>query len=1330
LLAQFATALGPQRTDDTGDAPPAGEHDGSTTPRQAPLPGDAARVIAGLDGLTRDQAGRFLLAYYDHHVGGKSLDTLFHGRPGQEEKFRLYTRFWRESGVLRQGLEFLASRNPAPPDGWDSIVNPTRRTVPLPEQAAERFGSRPGQTRDFTVPTGEGAALPARITQRQELPGSAHPRFEWHRTTGDDRDTVEAVVRLERGQPPAGARPETVTRAENELVRTMEAQINNGRTVTRGDGTTEQVPYTLRDGSELRLRVDIVDPGQTDPYDVHGRLTWGAPTQAGGAAQPGHGTAVPDVLSWFGLTESTESQVRRAVDESNRVETSARIEERIALRDEARAGRGTRRPAAGDWADSQDMRTEARDDADLARKARSEADHLFTRGDVTGALAKLAEARFRAAEALAYQQAAQELHPAPPAQAAPGTAAPQDRDVRRARAEAEAMHAEAAALRTLQRALDADEQLYRLNDPAQRDTVRDAVPPRVTAASLSRISALTAESASVRAPAYSEGLVTRDAWKTNDDLRRAREQAPVTTIGSPANASGVDSGTIREARRTDVPARRAGAGDPDARPLPGYPRAERGPDGLPEAPERVLPTRFRPYSSHAHFEVRRTPIPAELRTPGGPTHLRELTLRVKFDPNGVDPAVIADRKAAYLTTLDKVLNHQHRLPNPDGTPGDQLHVTVEDADDPGVTGPVHKHVTWLPTVDNRVPRSNENAWAVDAEPSALVHETLHPLGLADRYREHASEAAPSVLRSRPDQSRVDHASTNLMTRPNLPFAGLHQPDLDLLAELTRPALDRGNGGPAPYETPVRIADLPRDVRARIGAALHQDAPQLLGSPEQAIEFLAAHHDHHERGHSITDVSDNLSPIREPVNGVRKTLDSQEVQQRLQDTWQHWRASGALDTALAELRQHTAPGAGRGGSRTDPGSTPSASPTQPRPEPQDSEAESGPAGRRSDLSNDGPGFDASTPQGPTQASTPRTEDDALRQPTDVDRPAPAMPGEGRGARSASPAPSADGYDADSDSLSSTESADWDWADAPSWNWANLPGGHPARDGGDDALDVPVAAPDTEGSSSDVSSLGDDDSGTEHSGYASTAATSVSDGSVTLVDSDADDDSATLFSGSDAGDLDSDAESVPSLADDTGTQDGHSDSDSEPDTDAHPLAGPAFPDTLPVFSARTDSAPNGRSVTTPASGTAARPDAEGRDGAPSTQRRGDASTGSEGSGRGRGGRTVDEARAEAARAQAEVVRFETDLENTRTDFGLTDDDPYYLGGLIEAAQRRVTAAQAETDLAQTRLADARGSRTGTELARSEMDRARTELDHAQRDLAQARDRFTRAGGTFND
>ncbi|RCV48398.1 ADP-ribosyltransferase, partial [Marinitenerispora sediminis] len=111
------------------------------------------------------------------------------------------------------------------------------------------------------------------------------------------------------------------------------------------------------------------------------------------------------------------------------------------------------------------------------------------------------------------------------------------------------------------------------------------------------------------------------------------------------------------------------------------------------------------------------------------------------------------------------------------------------------------------------------------------------------------------------------------------------------------------------------------------------------------------------------------------------------------------------------------------------------------------------------------------------------------------------------------------------------------------------------------------------------------------------------------------------------------------------------------------------------------------------------------------------------------SVDQARARVARAQTDVVRFETDLETLRTNLGLTEDDPYYLGGRVEAAQRRVTAAQTEIDLARARLADARDGNTSPQIARGEMARAQDELDRATADLGRARAAFADAGGSYD-
>ncbi|RCV50413.1 hypothetical protein DEF24_24235, partial [Marinitenerispora sediminis] len=1107
-------------------------------------------LVSGLGDMRPGQALTMLADYYRHHVDGESLDVLYPGALVFENDFQATIQVWRENGVLEQGLRELENVGfPPPADGWASIVDPARRTVPLDSRTAERFGSVPGQHRDFSVTTDDGAVLPARITQRPYMPGHpAHPRFEWNRiprSTPDGRDLTEAVVRLERGQPPAGTDPAAVADAERQLVTALESQVNDGRPVPDGQGgIRERVPYTLRDGSELRLRVQLVDPGEApDALALHGRLDWEAPSAEDTGARPDHTAVGPEILAWFGLTESSASQAAGAEASARRAEASVLNSQRYARSEEAVARRGTNPPSHDiGWTKSETLRGEAWSLRREANALRRDAVELRTQGDVDGALAKQAEARTKLAEAQTRMAEAQAEHPVPPGPDRAGTsstvptAADADPDAGARRAEAAAMETEAAALRAALRALDAEIRATRVNDPAEQAAVRADLPPRVTATALARISELTAESTSVPARVH-PGLAPIADWtdprgQAPEETRRAweeaRRQAPVTVIGSRLDVSG-QVHAAHEMRTTSAPPRPAHATDPAGIQVPGNP---------PGVPERVLPARRVAYSTgDTGLEVRRIPIPAKHRTPGGPTHVAEVTLRVKFDRNGVDPAVIDRNMAAYHAELNRKLNHQFRVPNTDGTPGDQFHVTVVDVDRPGMTGPADHHVTWGPTVDGKTPRSHQSMWAVDDEPADWLHETMHMFGIGDDYPD-GDAPQPSALRRRIDQSGVDRLGANIMaTRKRLGFVSLRQHQLDRIGDLIRPALDRGNGGPTPYEPPVRIADLPRDVRDRIGAPLHQDAPldqdgsPLVDSPEQAIEFLAAYHDHHERGRSIADVSDNLSRIRTTANGENRTLTPEEVQNRLHETWQHWRASGALDTALAELADTT---------------------TRP-------------------------------------ATAPPRQD----APATADRPAP------------------------------------------------VPGGT-----------------DGEGATEESSGNGTDPRGRQIS----------ADIQVNVVNLDA-------------------------------------------------------PAAVPVS--------NGQSGAAPGSGNGTRPAAEGRVGTLSTPRGGgDTSAGPEGSGRGRGGRTVDDAREEVARAQIDVARFETDLENTRTNFGLSDDDPYYLGGLIEAAERRVAAAQAETDLAHARLDDARGSRTGTELARSEMDRARTELDHAQRDLAQARDRFTRAGGTFND
>ncbi|SKA01356.1 Outer membrane protein [Marinactinospora thermotolerans DSM 45154] len=1193
---------------------------------------DVSPLLDGIDDLEADDAAALLRTYYDHHVNGQSLDTVFGGDTDREEQYLNYTRYWQENGALLQALHNLSDAGIIePPGGWERVANSPLRTAALSDELAERFGSRPGQTRDFAVPTGHGAVLPARITQRGSFPDSTHPRFEWNRiprVTPDGRDTVETVVRLERLQSFAGPRPDVIVRAENELVRAMEAQINDGRIVTYSNGASERIPYTLRNGAELRLRVELVDRDQADRYRLHGHLDWGQPALAGTGPQPNHTTAVPDVLSWFGLTESGASQATR-----------------------------------------------------------------------TGA--------------------------------------------------------------------------------------HDAPPARVTAVSLSRISALTAESTSRPAPVY-DNLVDREHWKD------ARDHVPVTVIGARAGSSGVERQRGPELLTTSTLPGLTTADDPDGVPVPG------NPDG---APEFVRPADLHDYKVFAHFEVRRIPIPEEFRTPGGPSHVRELTVRIKFRSDEVDPDVAARSLRDYRETLEAAWNYRHRLPNEDGSPGDQLHFTVEEAGAPGVTGPTHRWVKWVPSVDGEIPRATMRIWPVDGPPIVPLHETGHMYGLVDEYFESDN---PGLFRIRPDQSRVDMAPGNLMSWSHLPFARLRGHHLDELATLTRPALDRDTGGPTPYEPPVRIADLTEETAERIGTPLQQAAPDVVDDYEQALAFLGAYLDY-QRGDSVEQVTENLGRYESPADdgGTRLTTPD-EKWQMLQQAWNAWRASGALDTALADLAAlNTSPFSTAGNPAAARPASGSASDSARSSDDSDVEMSDGEAPRAFSKPPKPSGANPAHAGDSTgHVSGNRVDTDALLResqanPTlDVnmarlsttaagnrqDLPAqePSGPPSGRstssrGMRTGQPPFTSDDARTWLDRrfpvppLTDDQRAYLRFYRAHGSDTINkaLQSDHEPTDSLRKAVDnldsafqhwgLPESVILFRGANSDLAhrmgaSVNDPASmhglvGKVHTepGYLSTSAIPHSDYTARRIyvmfrapaGYPALNAEKAVRNGQDEQEVllrrDSSfvIHAVAERPDPYGMKSWFIEAELVPDGWTPPPGWTPTP-----YGANLDIegqlvlSPNGSgpaagtgpltvnmTVTDPATletGNGTRPDAGHHDGASTT-------TGPDPS-----ERAVDEARAEVAQAQADVVQFETDLETLRTNFGIAGDDLYYLGGLVEAAQLRVTAAEAEVNLAQARLNDARGSRMGTQTARQDLVRAQTELRNAHDHLGQTRDRFVQAGG----
>ncbi|WP_285762073.1 hypothetical protein, partial [Nocardiopsis ansamitocini] len=286
--------------------------------------------------ISMDEVLGYLENYYQLHQKNRSFDSVFDS-PAEEQSTLALTDHLRENGALRPVMESFISqighRKPLTEQAWDSLVNPARNSAPIPDRLLTAFGSEPGQVKRFTV-GGDSTSFGASIRQLEANPGSPektrHPRLEWNRTTTTDNgrtvDAVEVVLRLRR-RFPWSSEAESVAKAEQALVRSLEDTINKGRTVTDSHGTTHNLPYTLRDAAPndqrqplgpspvLRLRVEITDPG-TDGPPAHADLEWSRVPHRFGAQT--HEEAAPEILAWFGLTESGESQLARELDQERK----------------------------------------------------------------------------------------------------------------------------------------------------------------------------------------------------------------------------------------------------------------------------------------------------------------------------------------------------------------------------------------------------------------------------------------------------------------------------------------------------------------------------------------------------------------------------------------------------------------------------------------------------------------------------------------------------------------------------------------------------------------------------------------------------------------------------------------------------------------------------------------------------------------------------------------------------------------------------------------------------------------------------------------------------
>ncbi|MFC3995815.1 hypothetical protein ACFOVU_07810, partial [Nocardiopsis sediminis] len=111
--------------------------------------------------------------------------------------------------------------------------------------------------------------------------------------------------------------------------------------------------------------------------------------------------------------------------------------------------------------------------------------------------------------------------------------------------------------------------------------------------------------------------------------------------------------------------------------------------------------------------------------PDGPSTVREVTLRVRFDrAPGVFPTTSRDARADFTRQVEALFNDQYLLPRS----GEQLHVRVVQADLLTPPEDVHATVTWRPAPPAAQPPASTPA--PDAHPKALG-EFLRRLGLLD-----------------------------------------------------------------------------------------------------------------------------------------------------------------------------------------------------------------------------------------------------------------------------------------------------------------------------------------------------------------------------------------------------------------------------------------------------------------------------------------------------------------------------------------------------------------------------------------------------------------------
>ncbi|WP_051042898.1 WXG100-like domain-containing protein [Nocardiopsis xinjiangensis] len=258
-------------------------------------------------------------------------------------------------------------------------------------------------------------------------------------------------------------------------------------------------------------------------------------------------------------------------------------------------------------------------------------------------------------------------------------------------------------------------------------------------------------------------------------------------------------------------------------------------------------TKDRPITSIAErgFDVRRIPLPDP--EPGGPDHVTELTVRLRFDAGeGVRPEEAEAARRTFLDRADEVLNQRYRLPGS----GDQFHVRVEPV---GPEGRPHSETTWSRDNPDLPGRSDTAHWRLDDGADFWLHEFLHRIGLNDEYLDPSREEGgrpPAVLRSSPDSTAV-HRAGGYMDAP-VGRGGRPPQVLNHYLEQIEAQVREASR----YDPPARPADLPESSHRDLTALLD---PEGTRDGADTMDLFGAAYDRHVRGRDEERVRADLPP---------------------------------------------------------------------------------------------------------------------------------------------------------------------------------------------------------------------------------------------------------------------------------------------------------------------------------------------------------------------------------------------------------------------------------------------------------------------------------------